>query len=219
MDFNSISGKATMRMAMILLFTSIMIQAHAQTFAEWFKQSSTQKKYLLQQIEALQVYSGYLKKGYSIAKGGLGSITGSLWSENGLHSTYYNELKKVNPMVAKDSRVTETVRWQADIMHLLNQWTLIDGLSPDEKLYLQQVRSSVYKDCEEVLTNLQNVVSDGKMEMSDADRLKLIGKLHTEMLANYRFAVGFTIQAKSYAAQRRQEQTGTQVLVKTYGIH
>lgn len=219
MDFNSISGKATMRMAMILLFTSIMTQAHAQTFAEWFKQSSTQKKYLLQQIEALQVYSGYLKKGYSIAKGGLGSITGSLWSENGLHSTYYNELKKVNPMVAKDSRVKETVRWQADIMQLLNQWALIDGLSPDEKLYLQQVRSSVYKDCEEVLTNLQNVVSDGKMEMSDADRLKLIGQLHTEMQANYRFAVGFTIQAKSYAAQRGQEQTGTQVLVKTYGIH
>lgn len=219
MDFNSITGKATMRMTMILLFTSVMTQAHAQTFAEWFKQSSTQKKYLLQQIEALQVYSGYLKKGYSIAKGGLGSISGSLLSENGLHDTYYNELKKVNPMVAKDSRVKEIVRWQGDIMLLLNQWVQIDGLTPDEKLYLQQVRSSVYQDCEEVLNNLQNVVSDGKMEMSDADRLKLIGQLHTEMQSNYHFAVGFTVQAKNYAAQRQQEQTGNQVLVKTYGIH
>lgn len=104
-------------------------------------------------------------------------------------------------------------------MVLLNQWAQINGLSPTEKSYLQEVRSAVYKDCEEVLTNLQNVVSDGKMEMSDADRLKLIGQLHTEMQANYRFAVGFTVQAKSYAAQRQQEQTGTQVLVKTYGIH
>jgi hypothetical protein len=219
MDCNNIIGKAFVRLSMILLLTAIISQAHAQTFAEWFKQSSTQKKYLLQQIEALQVYSGYLKKGYSIAKGGLGSITGSLWSENGLHSTYYNELKKVNPMVAKDSRVKETVRWQADIILLLNQWAQIDGLSPDEKLYLQQVRSSVYKDCAEVLTNLQNVVSDDRIEMSDADRLKLIGQLHSEMQANYRFVVGFTVQAKSYAAQRQQEQKGTQVLVKTYGIH
>jgi hypothetical protein len=219
MDFNSITGKAIVRITMILLFTSTITLAHAQTFAEWFKQSSTQKEYLLEQIEALQVYSGYLKKGYSIAKGGLGSISGSLLSENGMHSTYYNELKKVNPMVANDSRVKEIVRWQKDVMMLLNQWAQINGLSPTEKSYLQEVRSAVYKDCEEVLTNLQNVVSDGKMEMSDADRLKLIGQLHTEMQANYRFAVGFTVQAKSYAAQRQQEQTGTQVLVKTYGIH
>lgn len=219
MDFNSITGKAIVRITMILLFISTITLAHAQTFAEWFKQSSTQKKYLLEQIEALQVYSGYLKKGYSIAKGGLGSIFGSLLSENGMHSAYYNELKKVNPMVTNDSRVKEIVRWQKDVMMLLNQWAQINGLSPNEKLYLQEVRSAVYKDCEEVLTNLQNVVSDGKMEMSDSDRLKLIAQLHTEMQANYRFAVGFTVQAKSYAAQRQQEQTGTHVLVKAYGIH
>lgn len=219
MDFSSITGKALMRNIMILALVGTITHARAQTFAEWFKQSSTQKKYLLQQIEALQVYSGYLKKGYSIAKGGLGSITGSLLSENGLHDTYYNGLKKVNPMVAKDSRVKAIVRWQGDIMLLLNQWVQIDGLTPDEKLYLQQVRSSVDQDCEEVLTNLQNVISDGKLEMSDADRIKLIGRLHTEMQANYRFAADFTVQLKIYAAQRQQEQITTQVLVKTYGIH
>jgi len=219
MDSNSITGKAIMSIIMVLLLTSTITQAHAQTFAEWFKQSSTQKKYLLQQIEALQVYSGYLKKGYTIAKGGLGSISGSLLSENGLHSTYYNELKKVNPMVAKDSRVKEIIRWQTDIMLLMNQWAQINGLSANEQLYLQEVRSSVFKDCEEVLNNLQNVVSDGKIEMNDADRLKLIAQLHTEMQANYRFATGFTIEAKNYAAQRQQEKTETQVLVKTYGIH
>ena len=43
----------------------------AQTLAEWVSQKVTQKKYLLQQIAALQVYSGYLSKGYSIAKDGL----------------------------------------------------------------------------------------------------------------------------------------------------
>ncbi len=39
----------------------------AQTFDEWFRQSATQKKYLLQQIAGLQVYIGYVQKGYSIA--------------------------------------------------------------------------------------------------------------------------------------------------------
>ena len=46
----------------------------AQTWAEWFRQKATQKKYLLQQIAALHVYSGYLSKGYSIAKDGLNTI-------------------------------------------------------------------------------------------------------------------------------------------------
>lgn len=205
-------------MIAMLICSGLREQACAQTFAEWFRQSSTQKKYLLQQIEALEVYSGYLKKGYSIAKGGLGSISGSLLAENGLHTAYYNELKRVNPAVANDSRVKEIVQWQKDIMMLLDQWAKINGLATNEQLYLQQVRSSVYKDCDEVLSNLQNVVTDGIMEMSDADRLKLIGQLHNEMQANYRFAVGFTAQAKSYAAQQRQGQTGAQVLAKTYGI-
>jgi len=205
-------------MIAMLICSGLREQACAQTFAEWFRQSSTQKKYLLQQIEALQVYSGYLKKGYSIAKGGLGSISGSLLAENGLHTAHYNELQTVNPMVANDSRVKEIVQWQKDIIMLLDQWSKINGLAANEQLYLQQVRSTVYRDCDEVLSNLQNVVSDGKMEMSDADRLKLIGQLHNEMQANYRFAVGFTAQAKSYAAQRQQGQTGAQVLAKTYGI-
>jgi len=218
MAFNNITGKAFAGMIVLLLYSGICGQVRAQTFAEWFKQSSTQKKYLLQQIEALQVYSGYLKKGYSIAKGGLGSISGSLLSENGLHTTYYNNLKRVNPLVSNDSRVKEIVQWQKDIILLLNQWDKINGLAITEKLYLQQVRSSVYRDCDEVLSNLQNVISDDKLEMSAADRLKLIGQLHAEMQANYRFAVGFTSEAKSYAAQRQQEQTGSQVLAKTYGI-
>ena len=51
-----------------MLFAIISTGTRAQTFAEWFRQSATQKKYLLQQIAALQVYIGYVQKGYSIAK-------------------------------------------------------------------------------------------------------------------------------------------------------
>ncbi|MCH5688762.1 conjugal transfer protein TraI [Niabella sp. W65] len=54
------------RMKKILLFLLLVVSAgsnlQAQTFAEWFQQKKTQKKYLLQQIAALQVYIGYAKK-------------------------------------------------------------------------------------------------------------------------------------------------------------
>ena len=67
----------------LLAFTVMTVAAsalattvRAQTFAEWFQQKSTQKKYLLQQIAALQVYAAYYKAGNNIAHNGLGSITG-----------------------------------------------------------------------------------------------------------------------------------------------
>ena len=56
---------------LIILFAVVSTSVKAQTFAEWFQQGATQKKYLLQQIAALQVYIGYVQKGYSIAKKGL----------------------------------------------------------------------------------------------------------------------------------------------------
>jgi len=50
------------RMKKIFLFLLLVVSAgsnlQAQTFAEWFQQKKTQKKYLLQQIAALQVYIG-----------------------------------------------------------------------------------------------------------------------------------------------------------------
>jgi hypothetical protein len=205
----------------VIILTGCLLtaaQVKGQTFAEWFKQKSTQKKYLLQQIEALQVYSGYLKKGYAIAKGGLGTISGSLLAENGLHGSYYTELKRVNPVVAKNSDVKEIIQWQADIIKISNNWSRINGLNSGEIQYLGNVRQTLLNDCEQLINTLQNVVSDGKMEMSDADRLKLIQRLHSEMQANYRFAGGFSAQAKSYAAQRLQQQRDNQFLGKAYGI-
>ena len=47
----------------ILLFLFVSMLLSAQTTAEWFNQKATQKKYLIQQIAALQVYIGYLQKG------------------------------------------------------------------------------------------------------------------------------------------------------------
>ncbi|WP_431199609.1 hypothetical protein ACQ86K_01075 [Mucilaginibacter sp. P19] len=223
MVFNRATGKnkLCLRMLIVSLLTIGFTAepAHAQTFAEWFKQSSTQKKYLVQQIAALQVYSTYLRKGYAVAKGGLGSISGSLLSENGLHSNYYTSLKNVNPAIAGNGQVKEIVRWQNDILLLTSSWNKIDALAAGEARYLEAVRTALLTDCTQVINTLQEVVSDGKLEMSDADRLKLIAKLHGQMKDNYRFATGFTSQANAYAAQRSQERINTLTLKNTYGIN
>jgi hypothetical protein len=205
------------------LFTAISsgmtITAEAQTFAEWFAQKKTQKKYLLQQIAALQVYSGYLKQGYQIANNGLSFISGSLKAENGLHSIFYNRMKTASPMVRNSAMVKEIMDRQQEILTRLKDISAFGGMTIEEKNYLEQVRSAVLKDCDQQLNTLQMVISDGKMEMSDAERVALVTKVHSAMMENYRFASSFAAQAKIYAVRREQERNDVSVTKQVYGIN
>lgn len=215
--------QSTRGLLVFTLFTAIYsgmaAKVNAQTFAEWFKQSSTQKKYLLQQIAALQVFSGYLKQGYQIAHNGLGSISGSLNSENQLHASYYTRMSNASPAVKNNEQVQDILLWQKDILTNLKNIDQINGLTVIEKNYLTSVRLAVLKDCDQQIDALQVVITDGKSQMSDADRLVLIGKIHAAMLDNYHFAAGFTAQAKAYANQRMQEQRDAQTAKQVYGIN
>lgn len=201
------------------IISGMVASAKAQTFAEWFRQNSTQRKYLLQQIVALQVYSGYLKQGYQIATKGMTSISGALKTENGLHATYYSRLKSVDPAIKNDNRVKEILSWQQDILVQLAAIDQLTGMTSDERHYLNSVRAAVLKDCDDQINTLQKVVTDGKMEMSDAERMSVIGKIHAAMMNNYRITSGFVTQAEIYAAQRQREKRQTQTEKQLYGFN
>jgi hypothetical protein len=199
--------------------TGMATRVQAQTFAEWFEQNKTQKSYLLQQIAALQIFSGYLKQGYQVATNGMTCISGSLKKENDLHTTYYGRMKTVDPVVKNNAMVKDVMTWQQDILKRLQDITTISGLTTEEKNYLANVKAALLKDCDQQLSTLQNVISDGKMEMSDAERIALLTKIHTAMMDNYRFASGFAAQAKIYATQKQQGQSETTVEKQLYGIN
>lgn len=203
---------------MTFAVSSIAVTVKAQTFAEWFKQKSTQKKYLLQQIAALQVYAGYVKQGNSIARNGLGSITGSLSAENLLHTTYYNKLKKVNPLVKNNKQVADILQWQNDILKRFSKLDKISGLTVEERQYTIKVKTSLFKDCNEEMTELQNVISNNQLEISDQERLKHIGVIHVIMQDNYRFASVFTNQVQVYANQKKDEKNNVVTERSIYGL-
>ena len=190
--------------------------ARAQTFAEWFSQKKTQKKYLLQQIAALQVYSGYLKTGYSVAKGGLGSITTFVGDEYRLHSSYYTHLKTVNTIVKNNPQVNDIIRWQQDILRQTTAIKKQAGLSPKESNYAGKVCTALLNDCDVQINDLQTVLTDNKTEMSDEERLRQISRLHEAMQDNYRFAGGFLSQLQLYIHNKQQEQNNVNTLNKLY---
>jgi hypothetical protein len=195
---------ASFRIILFLLLASTSVQA--QTFAEWFKQKSTQKKYLLQQIAALQVYTTYLNKGYHIAKGGLGSISGAVGREFQLHTGYYDDLKTVGSPIKNNSQVRDILRWQQDILNQCSAMKKQSGLTVPEAAYVSSVCEAVLKDCDSRLLDLRTVLADHKIGMTDEERLGLIARLHEAMQDNYRFAASFGSEVSMYAQSKQQEK-------------
>jgi hypothetical protein len=212
-------GKALLAYtAMTLTATLWVSTANAQTFSEWFSQKKTQKKYLLQQIAALQIYAGYLRQGYSIANHGLGSITGSLKREFDLHSSYYNKLKTVNSAVKDNRQVKEILTWQQDILTEIAKLNQLSMLSNGQQAYISKVKAALLIDCDQRINELQNVVTSGKMEMSDDERLRRIAEIYTAMQDNYRFSCAFTGQVKLYLLQQQKETADIKTTQTLMGI-
>lgn len=189
--------------------------AKAQTFAEWFQQKKTQRKYLLQQIAALQIYTGYLQKGYSIARKGLTAIGDFKNGEFNLHSDYFNSLKNVNPKIQNYSRVTDIISFQVKIVKTYDKTYLLakksNAFNADQIAYLFRVFSRLLDDCTVTIDELITLTTSGKLEMKDDERLERIDVLYNDMQNKYTFAKSFSNQTIELAASRVKEKNDVQI--------
>ena len=206
----------------LLVFASAAGSLQAQTFAEWFQQKKTQKKYLLQQIAALQVYIGYAKKGYNIAKEGLTTIGGFTRGEFNLHTDYFNSLKSVNPEVKRYARIAGIIALQIKIVQGYNrtyrQLNSSDAFSNDELAYIGRVFGRLLDDCDKTLDELITITTDSELEMKDNERIERIDKLYLDMQDKFTFEQSFSNDAKSLAASRIKEKTDVQTSRVLQGI-
>jgi len=85
--------------------------------------------------------------------------------------------------------------------------------------YYQKVQQTVLADCDQQLTGLQQVVTDGNLQMNDAERLKRIGVIHAAMLDNYRFTASFCNEAALLELNKGNEGKDVQTLKNLYGNH
>jgi hypothetical protein len=185
-------------------------EASAQTWSEWFKQKKTQKKYLLRQIAALKVYADYAQKGYKIAQQGLTTIGGFTRGEFSLHGDYFNSLKTVNPEIRGYAKVDEIILMQARMLQ--DYHTSFQNISSGSALreeeinYLNRVFGRLMDDCEKTLDELITVIADGKLEMTDDERMQRIDLLYYDMQGKYTFLKSFTNEAKILSRARFREQ-------------
>lgn len=183
--------------------------ASAQTLDEWFNQKSTQKKYLAEQIAALKVYTGYMQKGYNIAKDGLQTINRIKDGDLGLHTGYFNSLKTVSPAVKRYARARDILVLQEGILNTVrNTRRQMPGtgvFSNDELAYINRVYDRLLKDCDGTISDLERVTTSGELEMKDDERIKRIEQSYDTTLRQQTFAQQFSAEVMALANGRLQD--------------
>lgn len=197
--------KALGLLVVVLLLSVFPLSSSAQTWSEWFKQKKTQKKYLLQQIAALEVYAGYLKKGYKIVDGGLSTIRDITHGEFNLHNAFISSLKQVSPAIRKDARIAEIIALQVSIMKAFASIKGNTFLSAENLGYVALVADGLIAACYDDLEELLLVITAGKLEMKDDERLSRLDKVYESMLDKSAFTQDFIGNTMQLIRQRQSE--------------
>lgn len=194
-----------------LIFAGFLVSTvSAQTLNEWVNQNSTQKKYLLQQIAALQVYIGYAKKGYNIVNGGITTIKNIKNGDFNLHRDFFSGLKNVNPAIRRYAKVGDIIAYQIKIIKqtkgTLQQIRETKQFTENELDYCKQVFDNLLDECMKTVEELILVTTSGKLEMKDDERLKRIDRLYADVQDKYSFTCAFSEDMGILAVQRLGEQ-------------
>lgn len=199
-----------MRLLFILLFTCISFFLKAQNWEEWTQQKKTQKKYLMQQIAALQVYIGYVKKGYDVTNNGLTTIRNIKNGDLNLHRDFFGSLKQVNPRIKKFAKVADIIAYQLRIMKETNK--TLQGIretgqfTTGELDYCKTVFDNLLEECLKSIDELFLVMTSGELEMKDDERIKRINALYADMQNKYAFSSSFSEGMGLLSVQRLGEQ-------------
>jgi hypothetical protein len=208
-------------MSLIVLMLSI-IQGNSQTYSEWFRQARTQKKYLLQQIASYQIYSDYISKGYSIIEKGNKFIGTIKFEDYKQHKDHIQSLYAVSGNIRNSQKVAG-ILWMGEQIIPLSEQSIRQAnttalLSTTESVYVQSVFRNLLQHCQGALDELSLVITPGKLQLTDDERLDCINRLYADMQVKFTFAVSFSKAAGIFRLQRSKEKTGVGQMKKLNGL-
>ncbi len=209
-----------------LLIVSIAVfitgNLSAQTWSEWFRQKQTQNKYLLQQIAALQVYSDFISKGYSIAKNGLNTIQRIKHGDFNLHNNYFTSLISVNPKIKHYTKVADVIAMQISIAKQI--YRASSALNKNHQFtitevnYFKKVFKDLLTDCAKNIDDLSDLLTNRNLELKDDERIRAVDKIYEDMQDKKMFTTSFCNSASALSVQRSKEEKDINLSKKLNGI-
>lgn len=190
------------------------------------KAQAQEMQQLLLDIEKLTQMKSILsdmKTGYQIYQQGYGSISSLSKGNFDLHNVYLTGLLAVSPAVRNYARVADILSMQA---RLISQYKIQTSLfrqsgsfSVAELSYMSDVYTRLVSQTLEDIGELTNIITAGRLRMSDAERIKSIDRIYANSADRLDFLHAFGNQGIALSLQRSKELANTQTLKQLYGIH
>lgn len=197
-------------------------QAQAQFLGGFFSQQSTREKLMAEQIAGYRIYLSTIKTGYKIADKGLSTAHDLKNGTFSLHTDYFKSLEQVAPAIRKDPKGRAIDSLYQQIRSLFaseRQWQARQRLlSATELQYFDKVQASLNAKAKTDLDELSDVLTTGKLQLTDAQRLDRLDKLYDRMKDKYAFAGYFTGKCRKLALNRQQQHKDRDQMKKLYGI-
>lgn len=198
------------------------LSGRAQTMAEWFDQNATRKQYNDQQIAALGTFITVMGKGYSIVESGLSTIKGIKAGEFNLHSNFYASLESINPAIGNMGEIAEIIALQLATAERVNaaliRYRQKASIGTDEVTAVSQVLQGVVNAGISDVNTLIQIITAGKFQLTDDQRMDYIRGLDASARARYALAAGVTDQADVVSLQRQAEMAQAATIMGLYGL-
>ncbi len=200
----------------IVACIALNFSAVAQTSNEIFNQKKTQRQYLIEQVAALKIYAGYLKKGYNVAKDGIGTIRRIGDGEYSLHQDFIGSMKAISPAVRKNARFAEILAMQIKILSTFSSLPKTPGLQAADLEYVASVKRHVVTDLERYLDQLILLTTPATYQMDEEHRIERLNELHANVMDTFQFCGSFATDVRMLGASRIKEQHSINQLNQAY---
>lgn len=212
------------RLAALFIFSLAslaVIPVKAQFLGGFFSQQATKKKLMAEQVQGYQLYLSAIKTGYTIADKGLTTAYDLKNGTFSLHTAYFNALQQVAPVKnAPKGRATDSLYQQIrSLFANEKQWQAKQKLlTVTELQYLDKVSAGLLAKCKTDMDELTDVLTPGKLQLTDAERLSRLDQLYELMKDKQAFAAYFSNKCRKLALNRQKQQKDREQMKKLYGI-
>src|ERR1700743_1736937 len=164
-----------------------------------------------------------MKTGCQIYQQVYGSISSLSKGNFDLHNVYLTGLLAVSPAVRNYGRVADILLMQASLIRQYKTQSSLfrqsGSFSVAELSYMSDVYTRLVSNTLDDVEELTNIITTGKLRMSDAERIKGIDRIYSGSSDRLQFLQSFGTQGIALSLQRSKDLANTQTLKQLYGIN
>ncbi len=176
----------------------------------------------VEKLSQLKKILSNMKKGYQILSTGYNTIEDLSKGNFNLHKTFLDGLLAVSPEVREYKKIADIINYQLILVEeyktAIGRFRQDGNFSGEELDYLERVYDKLFEQSLENLNDLTNVITTGKLRMSDDERLQAIDYIYWDMQDKLLFLQNFNNNTTILAIQRARDNNDVLTIKEIYGL-